>query len=116
MNAAYDAYMSSEEWEELKRTHPERRGGCVACRYAHNLRLHHMFYPKDIRDTKHEHCCWLCDGCHAAFHRAVTGERKKYQPWATDINRTVMLIQAQRREEEYLSMGEIVMQFMGMPR
>jgi len=32
-----------------------------------------MFYPDDLFQTKHCHCCWLCRTCHVAFHRRVKG-------------------------------------------
>lgn len=98
MNAEYDAYIRSEAWGELKQSHPDRRA-CVACERPDDLQLHHMRYPANIWDTRASDCCWLCEACHEMFHRACTGERKKYQAWATTSDRTVMLIRAQREEE-----------------
>lgn len=98
MNADYLEYMQSEQWAQLKETHADPRE-CVACYATKALHLHHMHYPENIWDTQPGHCCWLCIRCHEMFHRAVMGERKKYQAWATDKNRTVMLINAQRKDE-----------------
>jgi len=107
MTPEYEAYMLSEEWDYLKRHHPAARK-CFACDYAHNLRLHHMRYPKDITKTRWTDCCWLCDGCHAAFHRACTGEREKYKAWATESWKVKMLVDAQRKEEEYQPVGNLL--------
>jgi len=99
VNPAYEEYMRSDDWEHLKRTHPSKRE-CVACETQRNLQMHHMRYPADIWETRHSDCCWLCEGCHEAFHRACTCEREKYQAWAIYVDRTGMIIRAQRQEEE----------------
>jgi hypothetical protein len=65
-------YTESAEWNELRRTMPGKRK-CAACASTAELNLHHMFYPDDLFQTKHCHCCWLCRTCHLAFHRRVKG-------------------------------------------
>lgn len=94
----YEAYINSEAWDELKLKHPSRRE-CVACDTRHNLRMHHMRYPENIWDTIPADCCWLCEGCHEAFHRACVGERSKYKAWAVSPGRVAMIVRAQRQEE-----------------
>jgi len=103
----YEAYMCSEEWKTLRSRHPSPRQ-CVACDATYNLRLHHMIYPEDIWKTQPHHCCWLCEGCRDAFHRACTGERKKYQAWATEPWKVKMIVQAQRKEEGWQSAGDLL--------
>jgi len=108
ITAEYQEYLRSEQWQTLKSNHPSPRE-CVACQTKHNLRLHHMVYPKDIWRTKPHHCCWLCEGCHDCFHRACIGEREKYKPWAIYPERVAMIVRAQRREEDLKPAGEILM-------
>lgn len=98
MNEEYEAYMQSEAWEAVKESHPDAPI-CIACDSSRRIHLHHMHYPESIWDTRPSDCCWLCERCHELFHRAVLGERKKYQEWAVTKNRTRLLIEAQRNEE-----------------
>jgi hypothetical protein len=65
---AYRKYINSPLWTQLKLTMPGPRE-CLACGSIDNLDLHHMFYPPNIFDTKHCHCCWLCRKCHELFHK-----------------------------------------------
>lgn len=68
----YTAYINSPQWAKLKRKMPgERR--CLACLSPDFLHLHHMYYPEDIWNTRHCHCCWLCRDCHEIFHGRFRG-------------------------------------------
>ena len=94
-NPEYERYLESDEWNTVK----QRKQGprkCVGCDGRRGLQLHHMVYPKDIWQTRPEHCCWLCDRCHGVLHRAPA----KYIAIATTDGWTRMVIHAQQKEED----------------
>ena len=64
----YREYVKSPVWAQLKDTMPGEKE-CVGCGSTVRLHLHHMYYPQDVFDTRHKHCCWLCKRCHRILHR-----------------------------------------------
>jgi hypothetical protein len=96
----HENYIASEEWAQLRRTMPGPRQ-CVFCGSTCDLNLHHMVYPKDIYQTRHHHCCWLCRRCHEAFHARVRGTwRDENRSEQKLINMTKRIIARQLRSLE----------------
>ena len=72
----YAQYLESPEWQALKDTHPDPKQ-CIFCETWLRPHLHHMRYPANIWDTRHEDCCWLCEPHHEMFHRGLEAGRRK---------------------------------------
>ena len=66
----YQEYLTSEAWVKLKESMPGPHE-CLACNAVEGLHLHHIYYPENVWETKHCHCCWLCASCHSMFHTQV---------------------------------------------
>ena len=105
--AEYDFYILSPQWGKLKDTHPDPQF-CAYCTRDRNLHMHHMRYPANIWDTKHEDCCWLCERCHDCFHRGlIAGRAQGYVLDGTSKGFTLAVIKVQYARESYVPAAKI---------
>ncbi len=67
--AAYQAYLASAHWANLKASKATEDQKCGGCYRRTSLQLHHMVYRKQWTDAQPEDLMWLCAGCHEEVHR-----------------------------------------------
>ena len=72
MTDAYKEFLESREWSALRHECFRRYGDACPCGSFERVQVHHLFYPKDIRETKVEHLIPLCEAHHQAVHRSRT--------------------------------------------
>lgn len=65
----YKEYLHSEEWKRIKgMKESKKEKSCAFCGATKFIELHHLFYRKDLKDTKLGDLRWLCCRCHDATH------------------------------------------------
>ncbi len=69
MTKEYKNFLESQEWQHLRQDALAKYGdSCSVCESNYGIHIHHLFYPKDIRQTKANHLMPLCFKCHATVH------------------------------------------------
>ncbi len=104
----HNDYIQSSQWAELRRTMPGPRE-CAVCETKAELNLHHMYYPKNLFQTLHCHCVWLCRACHEAFHRRVRGIiPRNEKTWDQLRQNTVKIVRRELNSSKQLIREKIV--------
>ncbi len=81
--AAYQEYLKSDHWRNLRRIVFERDGHkCSRCPFRVLLHVHHTIYRARFEDTQPEDLIILCKKCHLAEHgMGSKTRRKKLAKW-----------------------------------
>lgn len=102
---AYDKYLKSHHWRDLRSKALKDAGGrCALCQHPHDLEPHHLRYGR-LFDVTLTDLIVLCSACHSRVHwwidhREVGGE--------TSIDRRFSLIarflqwEGERREQHWI--------------
>lgn len=72
-NSYRSGYLKSDHWKNLRLEKLVKSGTlCHFCRRdSVSNDVHHVKYPKDLKDTKLRHLRVLCRGCHDLVHEAL---------------------------------------------
>jgi len=77
-NSIYNAYMSSEEWYELKKKYYlNNKKICKKCNCKKIVYLHHKTYERFGKEELDDLEC-LCNECHKQVHREKQVEYKNF--------------------------------------
>ena len=77
----YQQYLDSPEWASLREKALERDGHrCMFCNKTTSLHVHHVEYPKDLKNDKIENLITLCKYHHARQHNKVAPRRAEFKP------------------------------------
>jgi hypothetical protein len=93
MSLDYEAYMESDEWKALRKSHPAPKI-CIACDSRLKVELHHMYYPPNLE----------------CFHRGLAnGRAQGYRLDGRCESFTKDVIRVQQRFELTATAGEVLL-------
>ena len=87
MNAYYQAYLNSEDWQKKRRKKLNRGGWrkrrCAICGARKNLDVHHLRYRADLTQTTQSELRILCRRCHDVTHKLLKAGKINQNPKST---------------------------------
>ena len=77
----YREYLMSEEWRILraKKLKKNNKYRCAICKSSEDLNIHHLFYRRNLSDTKLTDLRILCRRCHKLIHKLEKNGKIKYK-------------------------------------
>jgi predicted HNH restriction endonuclease len=75
---AYEEYLKSPRWKELKNQALLKSGNkCQVCNSSFKLNVHHREYPKLWGEEPQSFLTVLCNKCHKLFHKKTSVKKPK---------------------------------------
>jgi hypothetical protein len=105
--AEYDAYLASEQWQQLRAKALERDGhACRVCNSPTNLHVHHRTYLRFGNELVDD-LTVLCKRCHKLFHGPTKSGKPRQMTRYVDSHERDQVLELLENDRSYFTTQEV---------